>query len=53
MWCNLTQEQLAHRAGISRDTVHRIERATRDPRLADLLRIARALETRLADLLGG
>ncbi|MFB8037871.1 helix-turn-helix domain-containing protein [Streptomyces sp. NPDC056004] len=51
MWCNLTQEALAARAGISRDTVQRIEHATSNPKLSDLLRIARALETRLADLL--
>lgn len=53
MWCNLTQEALAERAGISRDTVQRIEHATNNPRLSDLLRVARALETKLADLLGG
>ncbi|MEV0917811.1 helix-turn-helix transcriptional regulator [Streptomyces sp. NPDC049967] len=52
MSCNLTQEALADRAGISRDTVHRVERATNNPRLSDLLRIARALDTRLAELLG-
>ncbi|MGW1433384.1 helix-turn-helix domain-containing protein [Streptomyces sp. NPDC002431] len=51
MWCNLTQEGLAHLAGISRDTVQRIEHATNNPRLSDLLRIARALDTPLADLL--
>ncbi|MFF2009193.1 helix-turn-helix domain-containing protein [Streptomyces sp. NPDC058195] len=51
MWCNLTQEKLADRAGISRDTVQRIEHATNNPRLSDLLRIARALDTPLADLL--
>lgn len=49
---NLTQEALAYRAGISRDTVQRVERASNNPRLTDLLRIARALETPLADLLG-
>ncbi|MFE7751164.1 helix-turn-helix transcriptional regulator [Streptomyces sp. NPDC057428] len=49
---DLTQEALAERAGISRDTVQRIERATNNPRLTDLLRVARALETRLSDLLG-
>ncbi|MFD5041945.1 helix-turn-helix domain-containing protein [Streptomyces sp. NPDC058377] len=49
---NMTQEQLAERAGISRDTVQRIERAANNPRLTDLLRIARALDTRLAHLLG-
>ncbi|MGW2837288.1 helix-turn-helix domain-containing protein [Streptomyces sp. NPDC001493] len=47
---NLTQEALAERAGISRDTVHRVERGTNDPRFSDLLRICRALEIRLSDL---
>lgn len=48
---NLTQEKLAERAGISRETVQRIEHATNNPRLTDLLQIAHALETRLASLL--
>lgn len=47
---NLTQEKLAEHAGISRDTVQRIERAANNPRLTDLLQIARALEVPLADL---
>ncbi|MFG2589035.1 helix-turn-helix domain-containing protein [Streptomyces sp. NPDC048438] len=47
---NLTQEKLAERAGISRDTVQRIERAANNPRLTDLLQIARALKVPLADL---
>lgn len=51
MRCNLTQEGLAHRAGVSRDTVQRIEHATNNPRLTDLLLVARALETTLAGLL--
>ncbi|MFD6380927.1 helix-turn-helix domain-containing protein [Streptomyces albidoflavus] len=52
MWQNLTQERLAQRAGISRDTVQRIERGTNDPRYSDLARIARALHTPLATLVG-
>ncbi|MEW1892289.1 helix-turn-helix transcriptional regulator [Streptomyces sp. NPDC085659] len=51
MWCNLSQEALAEDAGISRETVQRIERATNNPRLSDLLRIARALDVHLADLI--
>ncbi|MFI0032028.1 helix-turn-helix domain-containing protein [Streptomyces albidoflavus] len=51
MWCNLTQERLAFAAGVSRDTVQRIERGTSDPRYSQLARIARALDTPLADLL--
>ncbi|MEU8704223.1 helix-turn-helix transcriptional regulator [Streptomyces sp. NPDC048565] len=47
---NFTQEELAERAGVSRDTVQRIERAANNPRLTDLLQIARALEVPLAEL---
>ncbi|KUL59704.1 hypothetical protein ADL32_19245 [Streptomyces albidoflavus] len=50
---NLTQERLAERAGVSRDTVQRIERGTSDPRYSQLARIARALDTPLAKLVGG
>ncbi|MFC8925569.1 helix-turn-helix domain-containing protein [Streptomyces albidoflavus] len=50
---NLTQEKLAEVAGVSRDTVQRIERGTNDPRYSDLARIARALDTPLAKLVGG
>ncbi|MEU3386262.1 helix-turn-helix domain-containing protein [Streptomyces albidoflavus] len=53
MWRNLTQETLAEKAGVSRDTVQRIERGTNDPRYSDLARIARALDTPLAELVGG
>ncbi|NEC12085.1 helix-turn-helix transcriptional regulator [Streptomyces sp. SID8014] len=52
MWRNLTQEKLAELAGISRDTVQRIERGTNDPRYSDLARIARALDTPLAERVG-
>ncbi|WSJ23213.1 helix-turn-helix transcriptional regulator [Streptomyces sp. NBC_01324] len=50
MRCNLTQEQLAYRAGISRDTVHRIEAARNDAPISYFWRIARALDMPLADL---
>lgn len=50
MWCNLTQERLAERAGVSRDTVQRIEHGLIDPRLSYLSRIARELGCPLADL---
>ncbi|MFE6716873.1 helix-turn-helix domain-containing protein [Streptomyces albidoflavus] len=53
MWCNLTQERLAERAGVSRDTIQRIERGTSDPRYGQLARIARALDIPLAKLVGG
>ncbi|MFD5026967.1 helix-turn-helix domain-containing protein [Streptomyces sp. NPDC058373] len=51
MWRNLTQEKLADAAGVSRDTVQRIERGTSDPRYSQLARIARALDIPLAELL--
>ncbi|MCX4790399.1 MULTISPECIES: helix-turn-helix domain-containing protein [unclassified Streptomyces] len=49
---NLTQEQLAHRAEISRDTIQRIEGAQNDARISRLWRIAAALDTTVASLLG-
>lgn len=48
---NLTQERLAERANVSRDTIQRIERAANNPRLTDLLQIARALEVPLGELM--
>ncbi|MFD5940062.1 helix-turn-helix domain-containing protein [Streptomyces griseus] len=50
-WTRRSAEDLAHRAGVSRDTVQRIEHATNNPRLTGLLLVARALETEPADLL--
>lgn len=47
---NLTQEQLAERAGIDRSTVQRIEAGLNDPKYGHLLRIAGALSVPLADL---
>jgi transcriptional regulator with XRE-family HTH domain len=47
---NLTQEQLAERAGVDRSTIQRIERGLNDPRHSHLLRIANALDVPLADL---
>ncbi|MEU4502683.1 helix-turn-helix transcriptional regulator [Streptomyces sp. NPDC024089] len=48
---NLTQEQLAHLAEISRDTVQRIEGGQNDARISHLWRIAAALDTTVAVLL--
>ncbi|WP_405718212.1 helix-turn-helix domain-containing protein [Streptomyces sp. NBC_00046] len=47
---NLTQEQLAHLAEISRDTVQRIEGGHSDARISHLWRIAAALDTTVAEL---
>ncbi|MEU5343070.1 helix-turn-helix transcriptional regulator [Streptomyces sp. NPDC020766] len=46
---SLSQDQLAERAGIERRSIQRYERAVRDPRFADLLLIAEALDVPLAD----
>lgn len=47
---NLTQEQLAERAGLSLDAVARIERGNRSPGLASCRRLARALGVSLTEL---
>ncbi|MFI6728535.1 helix-turn-helix transcriptional regulator [Streptomyces sp. R-74717] len=49
---NLTQEQLAHRAEISRDTIQRIEGAQNDARISHPRRIADTLDTTVGALLG-
>ena len=46
----LTQMQLGERVGRDHRTVHRWEYATADPSLTDLLLLADALDTPLADL---
>ncbi|MFE6931731.1 helix-turn-helix transcriptional regulator [Streptomyces sp. NPDC057699] len=46
----LTQEGLAHAAGLDRKTINRAEQATHSPRLDHLLLIADALQVPLADL---
>lgn len=48
----LSQDQLAVKAGIDRRSIQRYEAATRDPRYADLLLIAEALEVAVGDLVG-
>lgn len=40
------------KAGIDRRSIQRYEAATRDPRYADLLLIAEALEVAVGDLVG-
>lgn len=46
----LSQDQLAERAGLDRRSIQRYEAADRDPQYGDLLLIAAALDTPLADL---
>ena len=49
----LTQEQLAERAGLSRDTVHKLEGGKRFPRLATVLDLADTLAVDPCALLEG
>lgn len=49
---DLSQEALAHEAGLSAKHVGEIERANKDPRLTTVLRLARALELRSGELFG-
>lgn len=46
----ITQEDLAHRAGITTGTLSKIERADSNPSWTTVERIARALEVGLAEL---
>ncbi|MFJ4990088.1 helix-turn-helix transcriptional regulator [Streptomyces sp. NPDC088732] len=46
----ISQEELAHRAGISRDSVLRTENATHSASVDHVLRIARALGVPVASL---
>jgi transcriptional regulator with XRE-family HTH domain len=49
----LTQETVAHRAGLALSDVGRIERGQRDPGVRVLVRLARGLDTTAAELLAG
>lgn len=49
----LSQEALGFACGLHRTEISLLERAGRDPRLATIVRIARALEVSPADLLHG
>lgn len=49
---NLTQEELAHLAGIDRSTIQRIESANWEVKLSSLSRIAHALGVSIVALLG-
>ncbi|MEU2233180.1 helix-turn-helix domain-containing protein [Streptomyces vietnamensis] len=51
LYADLTQEQLAERAGIDRSTLQRIERGQNDVKFSHLLRVARALNLPTRDLL--
>jgi len=47
---DLSQEALADRAGLSHKHVGEIERATKDPRMTTVLKLAKALELRAGEL---
>ncbi|MFE0647518.1 helix-turn-helix domain-containing protein [Streptomyces sp. NPDC059534] len=51
VYANLTQERLAEMAGIDRSTLQRIEGGQNDAKFSHLIRVARALDMRLRDLL--
>lgn len=48
-----SQDQLAERAGMDRRSIQRYENAVRDPRFADLLLIADALDVPVTALISG
>jgi transcriptional regulator with XRE-family HTH domain len=50
---NLSQEDLADRAGIDRTYVSGIERQVRNPTITVVAKFAKALDTTTADLLDG
>jgi transcriptional regulator with XRE-family HTH domain len=49
---NLSQDDLADAIGMERRSIQRYESGERDPRFADLLLIADALDIHVRDLLG-
>jgi DNA-binding XRE family transcriptional regulator len=51
MRANLTQGKLCDKSGVDRITLQRIEAGTTDARLSWLLRIAKALDKSVSDLL--
>lgn len=46
----ISQEELAHRAGLHRTYISLLERGQRNPSLSVLVALARALKTHLSDL---
>ena len=48
----LTQEELARKAGLTTASVARIERNETEPRMSSLRKLAKALDTDPADLVG-
>ncbi len=50
---DMSQEDLAHAAGLHVTIVSRLERAEREPRLGTLVALSRALTVPLADVIDG
>ena len=50
---NLSQEALGHLADLHLTEVSRLERGGRDPQLATIVKLSRALRISVADLLDG
>jgi len=48
----LTQEELAHRAGLSKNAVNRLEVDKAEPRMSTLRKLAKALDVDPAELVG-
>ncbi len=48
----ISQEELAHRAGVDRTFVSRLERGIRQPTITTLIQLANALEMSAAELVG-
>jgi transcriptional regulator with XRE-family HTH domain len=48
----MSQRELAERAGISREYVTRLEAARQDPTLGTLEKLAKALKVKVTELLG-
>lgn len=49
----LSQEELGYRCDLHRTEISLLERGGRDPRLATIVRLARALDIKVAELLNG
>jgi transcriptional regulator with XRE-family HTH domain len=50
---DLSQEELGYRCDLHRTEISLLERGGRDPRLATIVRLARALDIKVAELLRG
>jgi transcriptional regulator with XRE-family HTH domain len=49
----ISQEELGYRCDLHRTEISLLERGQRDPRLATIVRLARALDVKVAELLNG